>query len=126
LIAAFAVIPRGQAIEPSRHATVTAGEKRLLWLGANYGPNCGSAGLPIFKLISAPALGEVTTERTPILVPSGKSCEGHTYTGLAIWYKARSQAGIDVFTYTLDFPHESGNPSPAKGPQTVTETVTVK
>jgi hypothetical protein len=94
----------------------------LLWSGADFGSNCGSAGLPRFKPTSVAALGDVTTEQRQIKIESGQNCEGYTYTGLAIWYKAGPKPGIDVFTFTLEFPRTQGAPSR----EDVTATITVK
>jgi hypothetical protein len=119
-------IPSALSLEKERNVTVNAGEKVRIWFGANYGRRCATAGPPIFKLISAPTLGEVTIEEAAYVVPSGESCGGKSYTGLRVWYTARSATGTDTFSYTLEFPHELSNPRPSKGPQPVTATVTIK
>lgn len=114
------------ALEPEKRATLSVGEKTKLWFGANYGKRCRSAGPPVFHLTSKPALGEVTTEESAFTAPAGGPCQGDTYTGLIIWYKAGKQPGTDVFTYTVEFPHELGNPQPSSTPHLVTATVTVQ
>jgi hypothetical protein len=119
-------IPSALCVEKERSATVQAGESVRIWFGANYGPRCGTAGPPLFKLISVPALGEVRTEEAAYVVPRGEPCAGRSYTGLGIWYKAGSATGTDAFSYTVEFPHEARNPTPSKGPQPVRATVTIK
>jgi hypothetical protein len=119
-------IPLALSLEKERNATVNAGERVRIWLGANYGRRCATAGPPIFKLVSTPALGEVSVEEATYVVPTGENCAGKSYTGLGVWYKARSATGTDTFSYTLEFPHEPSNPRPSKGPQPVTATVTIK
>jgi len=114
------------SLEQEKNVTVNAGERVRIWFGANYGRRCATAGPPIFKLISTPALGEVSTEEAVYVVPTGERCEGKSYTGLRVWYKARLATGTDTFSYTLEFPHEPSNPRPSKGPQPVTATVTIK
>ena len=118
--------PFALSLEKERNVTVHAGERARIWFGANYGQRCGTAGPPRFKLISAPTLGEVSTEEATYVVPAGQHCEGRTYTGLGLWYKAGSATGIDTFSYTLEFPHEPSNPRLSRGPQPVTTTVTIK
>lgn len=109
--------PSGEKnISPMR-ATVAAGGKTRLWFNANYGPHCGSAGLPLFSLTTKPVLGEVTTDEIPFTVPSGQNCAGNVYRGLEIWYIAGPVPGSDRFTYTIEFPHETNNPEPSKGPR---------
>ena len=109
-----------------RSDTVAIGQlKRILFRG-NYGEACRSAGPPIFRLISRPLLGEVTTEITDYKVPSGERCENTMQPGLAVWYKAGPKAGTDIFKYTIEYPHEANNRAPSKGPQPVTQTITVK
>jgi hypothetical protein len=114
------------SLEKEKNITVNAGERVRIWFGANYGRRCATAGPPIFKLISTPALGEVSIEEAAYVVPTGENCEGKTYTGLRVWYKARLATGTDTFSYTLEFPHEPSNPRPSKGPQPVTATVTIR
>jgi hypothetical protein len=126
LASTLIAIPCALSLEKERNVTVNAGEKVRIWFGANYGRRCVTAGPPIFTLLSAPALGEVSTDEAPFVVPRGENCEGQTYTGLRVWYKARSAIGTDKFSYTLEFPHEASNPRPSKGPQPVTMTVTIK
>jgi hypothetical protein len=119
-------IPLALSLEKEKNVTVNAGERVRIWFGANYGRRCATAGPPIFKLISTPALGEVSIEEATYVVPSGENCAGKSYTGLRLWYKARLATGTDTFSYTLEFPHEPSNPKPSKGPQPVTATVTIK
>lgn len=119
-------MPTALSVEKERNVNVMAGEKIRIWFGANFGRRCGTAGPPIFELISKPGLGEVSTDEAPFVVPSGENCGGRTYTGLRVWYKAGSATGKDRFSYTLEFPHEASNPRPSKGPQPVTMTVTIK
>jgi hypothetical protein len=120
------------ALEKERSATVNLGEKARIWVGGNYGRRCATAGPPVFTLVSAPKLGTVTAEKIDYTVPSGGPCQGTVQPGLAIWFAAGGQTGTDTITYTLDFPHEPGNPAPSKGPQPamgpqpVAETITVK
>jgi hypothetical protein len=97
-------------------ATVNPGEKVRIWFRPDYGPHCGSAGLPVFTLTSDPALGKVTEDEVPYTVPTGQNCGGVTYRGLEIWYSAGPNSGEDRFGYTVEFPHESRNPEPSKGP----------
>ena len=127
---AFAAIalatPLALCLEKERRATVNAGEKTRIWFGANYGPRCRSAGPPLFKLVSAPRLGEVSTDEATYVVPNGEHCAGNSYTGIRIWYKAGPVMGTDKFSYTLEFPHEPSNPKPSKGPQPVTVTITIQ
>jgi len=118
-------IPFALSLDKERGATVSAGESVRIWFGANYGRRCGTAGPPLFKLISAPTLGEVSTEEAAYAVPGGERCGGNSYAGLRIWYKAGLARGIDTFSYTLEFPHEPSNPTPSKGPQPVTATVRI-
>jgi hypothetical protein len=118
-------MPVALSLEKERSATVHAGERVRMWFGANYGRRCGTAGPPVFKLVSAPTLGEVGTEEATYVVPGGERCGGKSYTALRIWYKAGSVTGTDTFSYTLEFPHEPSNPTPSKGPQPVTATVTI-
>ena len=113
------------ALDTERSATVHVGERVGIWFGANYRQRCRTAGPPLFKLIAAPALGEVGTEEAPYVVPSGQRCAGNSYTGLRIWYKAGLTTGTDTFSYTLEFPHELSNPTPSKGPQPVSVTITI-
>ena len=126
LIATFIELPPALALDPERHATVNSGERVRIWFGANYGRRCGTAGPPLFKLVSKPSLGEVTTELADYTVPNGENCAGRSYTGLRIWYQAGVTTGTDTFRYTLEFPHEASNPIPSKGPQPVTATIVVK
>jgi hypothetical protein len=119
-------MPYALSLEMTRNVTVDAGERVRIWFGANYGQRCRTAGPPLFKLISAPTLGEVTTEEATYVVPAGQHCQGNSYTGLRIWYKAGLARGTDAFSYTLEFPHEPSNPKPSKGPQPVTATITIK
>jgi hypothetical protein len=125
-LATFVQLPLAMSQEKERSATVDSGETVRIWFGANYGRRCATAGPPVFNLISKPSLGEVTTELADYTVPSGQNCSGRTYTGLRIWYKAGSTAGIDTFKYTIEFPHEPSNPTPSKGPQPVTVSVVVR
>jgi hypothetical protein len=118
--------PRALALENERSKTVRPGEKVQIWVGANYGQRCRTAGPPVFKLVAAPTLGEVGTELAPYVVPGGERCGGNSYTGLHIWYKAGPARGTDTFSYTIEFPHEASNPRPSKGPQPVTATVTIE
>lgn len=118
-------IPFALALDKERTATVRVGERVGIWFGANYGQRCRTAGPPLFKLISAPSLGEVGTEEARYVVPSREHCGGNAYTGLRIWYKAGSMTGTDTFSYTIEFPHEVSNPRPSKGPQPVTVTITI-
>jgi hypothetical protein len=119
-------MPLALSLEKERSATVRPGERVRIWFGANYGQRCRTAGPPVFKLVSAPRLGEVLTDEAPYVVPGGEHCAGSSYTGLRIWYKAGPAAGTDTFSYTLEFPHEPSNPRPSKGPQPVTATVTIE
>jgi hypothetical protein len=119
-------IPFALSLERERSATVDTGEKVRIWFGANYGLRCGTAGPPLFKLISAPALGEVSMEEVTYIVPRGEHCGGRSYTGLGVWYKAGTATGTDTFSYTIEFPHEPTNPRPSKDPQPVTATVTIR
>src|SRR3954470_2726722 len=98
------------SLEKEKSATVRPGERVQIWFGANYGRRCRTAGPPLFKLVAAPALGEVGTEQAAYVVPRGEHCGGNSYTGLRIWYKAGSGTGADTFSYTLEFPHEPSNP----------------
>jgi hypothetical protein len=120
------VIPLALSLDKERSATVRSGERVQIWFGANYGQRCRTAGPPIFKLVTAPILGEVGTEQAAYVVPSSERCAGNSYTGLRIWYKAGPATGTDTFSYTLEFPHELSNPQPSKGPQPVTTTVTIQ
>src|SRR4051812_29260457 len=97
-------IPFALSLETEKNVTVNVGERVRIWFGANYGRRCATAGPPIFKLISTPALGEVSTEEAAYVVPTGENCEGKTYTGLRVWYKARLATGTDTFSYTIEFP----------------------
>src|SRR5262245_13057708 len=119
-------IPLALSLERERNLTVNAGERMRIWFGANYGRRCGTAGPPLFKLISAPTLGEVSTDEATYVVPTGENCQGRSYLGLRIWYKAGSATGTDTFSYTLEFPHEASNPTPSKGPQPVTATIIIR
>jgi len=119
-------LPVALSLEKERSATVNAGERVRIWFGANYGRRCATAGPPIFKLTSKPALGEVSTDENTFVVPAGENCAGRSYTGLRVWYKAGPATGTDTFSYTIEFPHEASNPTPSKGPQPVTATVTIK
>ena len=123
-VSTLAIAP-ALSLESQRAATVKAGEAARIWFGANYGRRCGTAGPPVFKLISPPTRGELITEEAPYVVPNGQNCAGRSYTGLRIVYKAGSEAGSDVFSYTLEFPHEASNPAPSKGPQPVTVRVMI-
>jgi hypothetical protein len=114
------------SLDKERSATVNRGEKKRIWIGGNYGRRCATAGPPIFVLTSEPKLGKVTAEKVDYTVPAGEPCQGTVQPGIAIWFEAGGQAGTDTFTYTLDFPHEVGNPVAAKGPQPVAGTITVK
>ncbi len=122
VLATLVATPHALSREREKHLSVAAGEKVLLWSGADYGSNCGSAGLPWFKPTSVAALGVVTTEQRQITVPSGQNCEGHTYTGFAIWYKAGPKPGMEVLTFTLEFPRTQGAPDR----DDVTATITVR
>src|SRR5262245_5706659 len=126
LIATLIQLPRALSLDAERHATVNSGERVRIWFGANYGRRCGTAGPPVFNLVSKPSLGEVTTDLADYTVPDGQNCAGRSYSGLRIWYKAGAVAGTDTFRYTLEFPHEATNPVPSKGPQPVAVTVVVK
>jgi hypothetical protein len=119
-------IPFAASLEKEKSVTVNTGERIRIWFGANYGRRCATAGPPLFKLTSAPTLGEVSTEEATYVVPTGEPCTGNSYTGLRVWYKAGSATGTDTFSYTLEFPHEPSNPQPSKGPQPVTATITIK
>ena len=125
-VALFVPLPLAISQERERSAIVNSGETVRIWFGANYGRRCATAVPPVFNLISKPSLGEVTTELADYTVPSGENCAGRSYTGLRIWYKAGSRAGTDAFKYTIEFPHETSNPAPSKGPQPVTVTVVVR
>jgi hypothetical protein len=118
--------PPAQALESERSASVRPGERARIWSGANYGQRCRSAGPPVFKVVSAPRLGELSADEAPHVVPRGERCGGNSYTGLRIWYKAGMATGVDSFSYTIEFPHEASNPRPSKGPQPVTATITIK
>jgi hypothetical protein len=114
------------SLDRERNLTVAAGKNVRIWFGANYGQRCGTAGPPLFKMISAPTLGEVSTDEANYVVPTGQPCQGNSYTGLGIWYKAGLTKGTDIFSYTLEFPHEASNPRPSRGPELVTTTITIE
>jgi hypothetical protein len=126
LFAIFVQCPIASAQEKERHVIVGSGGTVTVWFGANYGRRCGTAGPPLFNLISQPSLGVVATELADYSVPSGQNCAGRTYTGLRISYKAGSTVGNDTFKYTIEFPHEPSNPTPSKGPQPVRVTIVVR
>jgi len=119
-------MPLALSLESDRRITVKAGEKVRIWFGANYGRRCATAGPPVFRLTSAPNLGEVSTDEATYVVPAGERCGGNSYAGIRVWYTAGSATGTDTFSYTLEFPHEPSNPQPSKGPQPVTATITIQ
>jgi len=124
---ACAICATSLALDPERRATVRPGETVQIWFGVNYGQRCSTAGPPIFKRVTEPALGEVRTEHLDhVCIPRGEQCGGNSYEGLRVWYKAGAKAGVDTFSYTIEFPHEASNPRPSKGPQPVTATVTIE
>lgn len=119
-------MPFALSLDKERYIAVKAGEKIRIWFGANYGRRCGTAGPPLFKVTSAPTLGEVSADEATYVVPTGEHCAGNSYIGLRVWYKAGLATGSDTFSYTIEFPHEPSNPQPSRGPQPVTMTMTIK
>jgi len=93
LFAGVTCVPLAAALDKEKRKTVHPGDTVQIWLGANYGQRCGTAGPPIFKRVAAPTLGELGTEHVPYVVPSGEHCGGKAYTAPRIWYRAGPGTG---------------------------------
>lgn len=110
-ISGCALIP---ALPLDRKVEAKRGEKVQLWYGANYGKPCDTAGPPKIAVTSRPKLGTVTIEAARYIVPDGQRCEKQIYDGRIVWYQAGSEAGTDVFTYSIEFPHQGYNNIPSE------------